>query len=308
MAVHHGVYLAPQGTHDSSTIRPKGMQFRYGILRVFEGLRSGSFLASPDDRRRAAELEHHFRNVCQRLLFSLQRLDALMQQLTTLYVPGQAPNLETMRVHFEAETVADHLMSYLNMVVDDIAVMITQATGYLPSKPTRAVDSFGKLRRAELRLEAAFQPIKTLLDATDVAGSWWDLGFATGTGARQLVIHNQHLIDFQLSSVPGGPIEARAIILSPHALEPFPCTDYFGLLHRVLGGLFAWLDDVERVLILHLKAVDSSWQPMSFCPGFSLPVGYPLGITRYSKEYFPVPACDGSEELPWSIEVCGPKA
>ena len=284
------------------------MQFRYGILRVFEGLRTGSFLASGDDRRRAAELEQHFRSTCQRLVFSFQRLDALMQRLTVLYAHDEPPSLEVMSVHFEAETVADHLMSYLNMVVDDVAVMLTQAMAYVASKPERAVDSFGKLRRSKLRSEAAFQPIKRLLDATDAAGSWWGLGFATGSGARQLVIHNQHLVGFQLTSAPGGPMEATALISSPHAKEPFPCKDYFGLLRCVLGELFAWLDEAERVVVLHMKAVDRSWHPMLFCPGFGLPIGYPLGTTYYSREYFPVPVCDGSEALPWSVEVVASRA
>ena len=308
MAKNHGIFLSAPGVQDPSGAGVPPMHFKYGILRAFDGLRGGPFLSASGDRRRAAELEHHFRNVCQRLVFSLQQLDALMQQLTTMYVPGEAPGLDTMRVHFQADTLADHLMSYMNMLVDDVAVMITQVTGYLASKPARAVDSFGKLRRSELRAEAAFQPVKALLDATDVPGSWWELGFATSSGARQLVIHNQHLVEFQLSSAPGGPMETRAVILSPYAEEPFPCRDYFDLLRRVLGGLFEWLDNAETALIARLKAVEPSWQPMPFCPCFSLPVGYPLGTTRYSKEYFPVPICDGSVELPWSVEVNRPDA
>jgi len=263
-------------------------------------------LASAEDRRRAAELEYHFRSVFERLLFSLQRLDALMQQLTSMHVPNQVPGLETTRVYFEANIVADHLMSYLNMLVDDVAIMIVQATGYLPLKPGRVVDSFGKLRRIELRSEAAFQPIKSLLDATDATGSWWYLGFATGSGARQLVVHNRHLVDFQLSRLPGGPMEALAVILSPHAVEPFPCNDYFGLLRQALTGLFVWLDDAEQSLIVHLQAVNPLWRPMQLCPSFLFPIGLPSGTTRYSKEYFPVPTCDGSEDLPWSVEVRGP--
>ena len=101
-------------------------------------------------------------------------------------------------------------------------------------------------------------------------------------------------------------MEARALIMSPHAEVPFPCGDYFGLLHGVLGDLFGWLDAAEIALIQHLQTVEPSWQPMLFCPCFPLPVGYPLGKTRYSKEYFPIPRCNGSEELPWSVETSGP--
>lgn len=303
MANHHGIFMSPHNAGDSSDMRLPRIQFRYGILRVFEGLRNGPFLSTTVERRRAAELEHHFRNVCQRLVFTLQRLDGLMQQLTSMHIPGESPAIETMRVHFEAETVADHLMTYLNMLLDDVAVMITQATRYLPSKAGRAVDSMGKLRRSELRAEAALQPVRHLLDETDVAGSWWDLGFATGNGARQLVIHNQHLVEFQLSCPPGGPMEARAVILSPFAEEPFPCADYFKLLRTVLTGLFTWLDRAENDLVAYLKAVDSTWKPMTFCPCFSLPVGLSSGTTRYSSEYFPIPTCEGSEQLPWTVEV-----
>lgn len=303
MATHHGVYLAPKGASNLPTVGPKGMQFRYGILRAFEGLRSGPFLTSADDLRRAAELEHHFRTVFQRLLFSLQRLDELMQLLASLHEPEHFPSFEARRIHFEAETVADHLMSYLNMVVDDVAVMMTLATKYIPTRPERAVDSFGKLRRTDLRSEAAFSPILSLLAATDTSGSWWDLGFSKGTGSRQLVIHNQHLVEFQLSSAAGGQMEARAFLMSPHAQVPSVRIDFFESLRQILSGLFAWLDDAERVLIGHLNTVAPSWRPMSFCPGFPLPVGYPMGTTRYSKEYFPVPTCDGSEELPLTIEV-----
>ena len=286
----------------------RGVHFRYGIWNAFNAMRTGPFLASVEERKRAAVLEHHFTDVCQRLVFSLQRLDSLMQELTSLYVPGQVPGFGAMRVHFEADTVADHLMSYLNMMVDDVAIMITQATGYVPSNPKRIVDSFGKLRRTELRAEAALQPIRALLDATDTSRSWWDLGFATGTGARQLVTHNQHLVDFQLSSAPDGPMEARALIRSPYAENPFPCTDFFALLRRLFDDLFMWLDDLEAVLIDHLKAQVPAWQPQVCCPSLLLPVGYPIGKTVYSREYFPISPCDDSEDLPWTIEVRGPEA
>jgi hypothetical protein len=302
MAIRHGLFMGPHSTG------VRRAHFRYGIRNAFNALRAGPFLASAEQRQRAAVLEYHFSDVCQRLVFSLQRLDSLMQELTSMYVPGQASGFEVMRVHFEADTVADHLMSYLNMMVDDVAIMTTQATGYIPSSPKWAVDSFGKLRRDELRAEAAFQPIKALLDATDASGSWWDLGFATRTGARQLVIHNQHLVDFQLSSAPGGTVEARAVIRSPYADNPFPCRDFFALLRSLFDNLFVWLDELEAVLIDHLKAQAPTWQPQATCPGLLLPVGYPIGETIYSREYFPISPCDDSEDLPWTIEVRGPDA
>lgn len=303
MANHHGIFMSSHNSGDSADTRPPWPEFRCGILRVFNGLCSGQFMSSTVERRRARQLEHHFRNVCQRLVFTLQQLDGLMQQLTSLYIPGEPPAIEAMRVHFEANIVADHLMTYLGMLIDDVAIMITQATRYVPSKAERAVDSMGKLRRSELRTEAAFQPVRSLLDETDVAGSWWKLGFATGKGARQLVIHNQHLVEFQISRAPGSPTKARMLILSPFAEERFPCTDYFKLLRTVLTGLFAWFDRLESDLVAHLKVVDPTWEPMTFCPSFLLPVGLSPGTTRYSSEYFPIPLCEGSEQLPWTVRM-----
>jgi hypothetical protein len=116
--------------------------FRYGISRLFDAMTRGSFLAHPDHRKRSGQLEYHFRELCQRFVFSLQHLSQVMQEMTRLYAePVLAPAL--MATCFEAGTQADHVLSYLGNLVDDVAVGITLATGYFGPEPKKPIDSMG---------------------------------------------------------------------------------------------------------------------------------------------------------------------
>ncbi len=278
------------------------MVFRYGIWQIFDALRTGPFLTNPDDLR-PAQLEHHFRTLCQRFVFTLQQLNGLMQELVLCANPGRPLPPVSMALNFKAECLADHVLTYLNTMVDDVAIMVVRATGFIPSNPSRAIDSMGKLRSPKYRSEPAFASIKPLLAETDTAGSWWELGFKTGKGGRQLMIHNQHLVGFQLSSPPNGPMEVRSVVMSPFAQNTFACRDFFGLLRGILSGLFGWLDRLEHALVSHLQTKQVGWCPRPACPCFLLPVGYPEGTTRYDRDYFPIPLCDGSDELPWSVSL-----
>jgi hypothetical protein len=223
-----------------------------------------------------------------------------MPELAQCYTDHPIP-LASDALHFKAECLADHVLTYLNTLVDDVAIGVVLATGFIPSKPGDAIDSMGKLRQARNKL--AFAPVQSLLCETYKSGSWWDLGFERGTGARQLMVHNHHLVEFQLSSAPGGPMEVRSVVMSPYAEKTFACGDFFGLLHDVLYGLFGWLDRLEAVLASDLEQKAVGWSLPATCPSFLLPVGYPPGITRYDQRYFPIPMCDGSDELPVSISV-----
>lgn len=303
MPTNHGIYRKLPSAGGQRLTADEAVVFRYGISRIFDALRSEPFLANPDDRRRAAQLEHHFRTLCQRFVFTLQQLNGLMQELVHCASPGRLLPPASMALNFKCECLADHVLTYLNTIVDDVAIVVVLATDFIPLKPSKAIDSMGKLRRPESRDEPAFAPVKPLLAETDTPGSWWDLGFTTGTGARQLMIHNQHLVGFQLSSVPGGPMEVRSVVMSPFAQNTFACGDFFGLLRDILTGLFGWLDRLEGALVSHLQAKAVGWSPRPTCPCFLLPVGYPVGTTRYDRDYFPIPLCDGSDELPWSVSV-----
>jgi len=277
------------------------MVFRYGITRIFDALKTGPFLTNPDDRQRAAQLEHHFRTVCQRFVFVLQQLNVLMQELVECYSPEDLPLNESMAIHFKAECLTDHILTYLNTIIDDVAILVVLATGY--SHPSKTINSMGKLRSPQFRDEPAFASIKPLLVETDATGSWWKLGFTTGSGARQLMVHNQHLVTFQVSAAPGASMTVRSVVMSPFAKNTFACSDFFGLLRNTLSGLFGWLDRLEFALVSHLQTKVVGWLPRETCPCFLLPVGYPGGTTCYDPHYFPIAVCDGSDELPWSVSV-----
>ena len=117
------------------------------------------------------------------------------------------------------------------------------------------------------------------------------------------MVHNHHLVGFQISSTPGGQTEVRSVVVSPFAQSTFAIHDFFVALRNILGGLFDWLDRLEVALVSILQSKATGWSPSLAVPFFLLPVGYPAGTTKYEKEYFPIPTCDGSDELPWSITV-----
>ena len=305
MPKNHGIYCkTPAAPVPGSRVSPgDAMRFRYGINGIFEALRIGNFLPSPDERRKAAQLEAHFRTLCQRFVYGLQELNGLMQALLDCYGDDLRPSNDVMRIHFHAECLADHTLTYLNTLVDDVATMIALATAYVPANPRNVIDSMGKLRSSDLRGDPVFGPIKHLLDETDTPSSWWDLGFAKGSGARQLMIHNHHLVGFQLSRVPGQPAQVTSHVMSHFAVRTFAISDYFGVLRDILSGLFGWLDRLEIALVSVLQAKDPGWSPPSLIWSFLLPVGYPPGTTIYQREYFPIPTCDGSDDLPWTITI-----
>ena len=76
----------------------------------------------------------------------------------------------------------------------------------------------GKLRNSNCRNDPALAPVKPLLDALDASDrSWWNVAFKKEQGARQLLIHNQYLVSFQLSHHPDQHYEATGNLMSPFA-------------------------------------------------------------------------------------------
>ena len=61
-------------------------------------------------------------------MFSLQHLNKLIQQLTTTSVDVVHPHQNGPS--FQAECHADHVLTYLNTIVDDVAIMTSLATGF----------------------------------------------------------------------------------------------------------------------------------------------------------------------------------
>jgi hypothetical protein len=305
MPINHGLHYKPPPSEERGkwVTAEEREKFRYGIYRTFDALKMGSFLLGKPEHLKAAKLEYHFQQVCQRFLFSLQRLGGLLPQLLQA-TTAQPDFTAATRICFEAECAADHVLSYLNSIVDDIAQGIILATGVTPPKPGQRLESMGDLKHPAVIGLPALAPVQSLLHQLDDSNSWWALAFKPHQGGRQLILHNHHLVKFQVST------SEEQVILWSLLQAPFSrpggtitCSNFLGLIHATLASLFEWLDQLEAALTAHLLTLDPSWSPPASCPFFLLPVGYPVGTTTYEQAYFPVPLCDDSDPLPWSVTL-----
>jgi hypothetical protein len=205
------------------------------------------------------------------------------------------------KITFEAGCQADHVLTYLNSMLDDLAHCIMFTTGFVSPNPKRPIDSMGGLKHKDIRSMPALAPVSSLLAELDDSNSWWELGFKTGVGARQLLIHNQHVVTFQGAQSPGCPMEAYAFLVAPFGQTPV-AGDFFVVLRELFAKLCDWLDRLEAVLTAHLPVVPSpGWWPKGFCPRILLPLGHPMTGVQFSERYFPLPLCDGSDALPWGF-------
>jgi hypothetical protein len=303
MLKRHGIYKnIPAGLARGTRLTADQLPiFRYGIAQVFEAMRTGPFLTM-SDRGKAANLQQHFGEVCRRFLYSLQHLNGLMQRMAVIYADDRFA-LDALQIPLEAGCQADHVLTYLNTIVDDIAQVIVLATGV--THPKQRMESMGDLKHHAVIGLQALAPVAMLLKELNNAGTWWELAFKPRYGARQLLIHNHYVVTFQGSQTPGRPMEVLANLISAyqtHAIDG----DFFKLLRDILTSLCDWLDRLEDVLVGHLQTVNSSWKPMSQCPFILLPLGFPMSGVTYHPLYFPLPLCDGADPLPWTIEppVC----
>src|SRR6267143_1614215 len=277
MPKRHGIYQnipagLPKGTRLTAEQVPV---FRYGIWQVFEALRTGPFLLM-SDRGKAANLQQHFGEVCHRFVYSLQHLNGLMQRMADNFAREPlAP--DSQQIDLEAGCQADHVLTYLNTIVDDIAQVIVLATGV--THPKQRTESMGDLNHP---------------------GTWWELAVKPHHGARQLLIHNHYVVTFHGTQTTGGPMEAKANLISAyqkHAIDG----DFFRLLRDILTSLCDWLNRLEDTLVKHLQTLISAWKPKSQCPFILLGLGFPMSGVNYHPLYFPIPLCDGADPLPWAI-------
>jgi len=103
---NHGIYRKLPTTPGKRITTTEAMVFRYGILQIFQALKTGSILLTPGERQRAAQLEHHFRTVCQRFVFALD-LNGLIQEIVDSYSRRQLPAHNIWGIQFQAECLAD---------------------------------------------------------------------------------------------------------------------------------------------------------------------------------------------------------
>jgi hypothetical protein len=299
MPINHGIYRK-WIEHPPSEYR-RGLEdigiFRNGIHQIFRALATAAVTHVSADQKRALQLEFHYREISQRFVFSVQHLNMLMQAMAAEY-NHDAMSLRHMSLALEAGCQADHILTYLNSIVDDIACAVIHSTRFAHPNPAKPIDSMGGLKGCAAH--PALVPLATLLAELDNVGSWWELAFKPKVGGRQLLIHNQHFVTFQASAAEGQPFQVHAFLMTPFAQTSLP--NFFAMLRGILAGLFDWLDRLEAALTAHLRA-RSAWVPDARCWSFPLPVGYPPGTTQFHPDYFVLPLCDGSDPLPWQTTV-----
>jgi len=298
MPKRHGIFKSipaglPKGTRLTIDQVPV---FRYGIWQVFEALLAGPFLLM-SDRGKPANLQQHFGEVCHRFIYSLQHLNRLMQRMAANF-ERESRGLDSQQIYREAGCQADHVLTYLNTIVDDIAQVIVLVTGV--THPKQRTESMGDLKHPAVIGLPALAPVHPLLNELNNLGTGWELAFKPHHGARQLLIHNHYVVTFHGAQSPGEPMEAKANLISAyqkHAIDG----DFFRLLRDILASLCDWLDRLEDVLVEHLQTLNSAWKPMSQCPSISLRLGLPMAGVNYHPLYFPLPLCDGADPLPWAF-------
>jgi hypothetical protein len=299
MPKRHGIYQRipaglPKGTRLN---RDQVPVFRCGVGQVFESLRADPILPM-SVRGSAANLHWHFWTVCQRFVYSLQHLNGLMQRMAANW-DSDPLALDSLQIFLEAECQADHVLTYLNTIVDDIAQVIILATGVKHPNNSGSLESMGGLKNPAVVGLPALSPVRTLLVELDNPGTWWELAFKPRKGARQLLIHNRYVVTFHGTQPPGGPMEAKATLISAHVKHDG--VDFFSLLREILLSLCDWLDRLEDALVKHLQTLSSTWEPRAKCPSIDLVLGVPLSGAFYHPQYFPFPLCDGADPLPWTI-------
>jgi hypothetical protein len=250
------------------------------------------------DRTKPAILANHVGEVCCRFIYSLQHLNTLMQRMATNF-DCDSFALDSQQIYLEAGCQADHVLTYLNTIIDDVAQLIVLATGAKASKK-HPLDSMGQLKNDGVLAMPALAPVHSLLKELNDRGTWWELAFKPHHGARQLLIHNQYVVTFSGAQSSDGSFEAKANLISPYKKHSID-SDFFKLLRDILVSLCDWLERLEDVLVKHLQTLHSAWKPMSQCPSVCLGQGLPLSGVIYHPLYFPLPLCDGADPLPWKF-------
>src|SRR3954453_937740 len=140
MPTNHGIYR--KLTEVPSGGKTELPACRYGILRIFDALTTKHFSQTQEERNNAADLAHHFRTVFVRFVFSMQELNRLMHELADICSNSNGPGrAEARRIIYQSECLADHVMNYLNTIVDDVAIITVQATKF----NVRSIESMNNL-------------------------------------------------------------------------------------------------------------------------------------------------------------------
>lgn len=260
-----------------------------GIAEIFQALAPAITLRrlAQGDFHRVHALRYHFQHVSSRFIFCLQELNCLAQDYATAMAEhGTTMQVQAMGHALRAQCMADSTLSYLGMLVDDVAMLVAFAAD-------EDVDSMGKLLGHTH--SAAFAFMLPLLEACQQPESWWHLAFKRSLGARQLLVHHQHLVQIQCAGNDSG-LTTSAFLCSPLSSN-FAFQNYFALMLQILSRLFAWLDELERVLAQQIGV-----GPSETCFSIPIPVGHVFNFIL-DERYFPVPLCHASAPLPVAFQA-----
>lgn len=298
MLIRHG--LARKLPQERRRLTPDEVpSFRIGIRHIASVMGFKGFAESEYDAERCRQIHRHLGDACSRFIYSLLEINRLMHLVTEQYRTDNT-SISSFPYLFRAGCFADSAMSYLGRVVDDAAIITAFATGITSEVP---IDGMACLRNRKTLKHPLLAHLQPLFAELAQDNSWWNLGFRRGSGARQLLMHKHHQIEFQISSESSREPIVKAYICSQYsASDGSNFVDFFAVTQRLLTKLFSWLDRLEISLASILESKYGR-APETAPSIILLPPGYELGELTLYPEYFPIPLCEGSDPLPWTMNV-----
>ena len=292
---YHGLFSdvppAGSGQIPSATQIPS---FRCGMQQLLWILNFGFVNDDVERRLKAARLSRHLTHALERFTYSLQELNLRMQNIAARF-DKVGTLVGASHAFTEAGSLADSTLMYLGIFVDDIALLVTTV---FPTPKKAGIDSMGSLKgNAKL---PELKEVSELLLELDQSGSWYDIGFRKRHGMRQLIVHHNNIITLQVNKHPEGKSMIHGYISDPtHTTKN--SSEYFKSLQKLLLGLCLWLDRLYLILLEHLGNPTNTPPPSDF--GLILPIGFRKGTTKLVNQYFPIPVCSKSQNLPWRISI-----
>lgn len=295
MTTRHGLYRKLPLVRGSKLGRDEGACIRFGLLHVANWISDNG--PDPASLERGRQIHRHMGTILRRMTHCAYMLASEMQQADEAF--EQRREFRDCSAQLaNGSILADQLPTYFGMIVDDVAQLTVLALG-LSGKIK--VDNMGSLKSRDHAAVRELDLVRPLLDALEAPGSWWQRGFRSGKGMRQLLVHLQHLVEFQGSSSEGGPLTVKAFLHVPIGQERVgDWIEYFDEMRELLADFATWCDRVEAVLAPLLSIPESI---ASRVTAWVLPTEYSLGCHLYGAKYQVLPVCDGADPLPWTIRV-----
>ncbi len=274
-----------------------------GIFSVLEELRASPLRQIYPQAGTAPspiqQTELHSRHVSDSLLHSLDvfqsRLDELKKWYNAKGFAGPRPFLGTL-LQLEAGIAASSIFHFLNLFLDDVARIVLLVLRLRPHI------SFGNLlnKVGEGKIPTP-RGLKQVFDELRDQNSWWNVGFKSGEGIRQRLVHYTDMVTITASRRPGSTRFRTTAYL--HAMDrKVPTRNLEAEISRILLGLCEWLDRVEEALKDMLadeaRRKHIQWNPRQDPSRLRIPVGLTNKWRIIPKKHFLyLPICEGSHSF-----------